>query len=161
MTTVVADQGRKIIVADSLVTAPGQASYLSSKLYRANGAIFGEAGDTEAYMRFRRWQLDGATKKDRPKFTDANDFSVLELCKDGLFLWDWAMARERIKDEIYSIGSGADIALYCARVLKHPAERCVYEATKIDRNSLPPVERLTLKGGEEPETVPVSETEGI
>lgn len=156
MTTLVADLKRRILVADSLVTTDNDLpQYTTDKLYRAGKSIFGERGDVNPGLRFRRWQLDGATKKDRPKFTDKDDFTILEMCPDGLFMWDATMARERVKNEIYAVGSGAKIALYCALILKYPVERCVLEASKVDIHTAPPIQRIELDGTEGPIVVDV------
>jgi len=151
MTTVISIPEQKIIVSDSLVTTYGSLTqYRSDKLYRAGGSCFGESGDVEAGLRFRRWAQDGMPKKDRPKFTGFNEdmFYVLELAKDGLWLWDATMVRQKIMDPIYAIGSGARIAMYCVSVLKMSAEDSILEAAKIDIHTSGPVQILKLSDKE-------------
>lgn len=146
MTTVIADTSRGILVADSLVTTYNALTqYKTEKLFRAGKSIFGGAGDVMAGLRFQRWQQDGGAKKDRPKFTEADDHIILELASDGLWMWDWTMARERISDAIYAVGSGSKVALYCAWVLKLPAEQCIEEAAKVDVHTALPVQVMVLE----------------
>lgn len=147
MTTVVADTRRKLIASDSLITTYGNLTqYRSDKLYRAGGSIFGEAGDVEAGLRFRRWAQDGMPKKDRPRFVgyDQDLFYALELSPDGLWIWDATMVRQSVREEVYAIGSGHKIALYCVNVLKLSVEEAILEAAKIDIHTAGPVQVLEL-----------------
>lgn len=147
MTTVIALPEQGIMASDSLITTYGNLTqYRSDKLYRANGSIFGEAGDVEAGLRFRRWAQDGMPKKDRPKFVgyDQDLFYVLELAKDGLWIWDLTMVRQKVMDTVYAIGSGGKVALYCVVVLKMTAEQAILEAAKVDIHTAGPVQILRL-----------------
>lgn len=147
MTTIVADSKRGIIVADSRVTTYSSLTqYGAEKLYRAGKSVFGEAGDVANGLRFRRWIMDDRPKKGRPTFSaDDDSFLVLELDKDGILLWDHTMIAQRLKEEIFAIGSGHKIALYCMRVLGKTAEEAIEEAAKIDIHTAGPVEVLHLR----------------
>lgn len=148
MTTVVADVKRGIIVADTRVTTYGDMTqYAAEKLYRADGSIFGEAGDVENGLKFRRWILDGQPKRGKPSFAHGTDskFSVLEIDKHGLWLWDYTVVRQRMMEEIFAIGSGHEIALYAIRVLGKTAEEAIEEAAKIDIHTALPIQTIHLR----------------
>jgi len=147
VTTIIADAKRGIMVADSRVTTYSSlANYSSDKLYRHGKSIFGEQGDVETGLRFRRWILDGQPKKGRPVFGDGTDdkFTALELAPDGLWLWDFTLNRQRLLDEVFSTGSGSMIALYCVRVLGKTLEEAIIEAAKIDIHTAEPVQVMRL-----------------
>jgi hypothetical protein len=151
VTTVLAILEQKIMASDSLITTYSVlTAYRSDKLYRAGGSIFGEAGDVAAGLRFRRWAQDGMPKKDRPKFSgySDDDFSVLELSKEGLWMWDATMVRQKVMDPVYAIGSGARIAMYCVSILKMDAEAAILEAAKVDIHTAGPVQILRLNDKE-------------
>lgn len=148
MTTIIADAKRGVIVADTRVTTySGLTQYAAKKLYRAGKSIYGESGDVENGLKFRRWVLDGMPKKGRPSFGGASDdeFCVLELDKEGIWLWDQTMARQELSEEVFAVGSGAKIALYVVRVLGKSAEEAVEEAAKIDIHTAGPVQVMSLK----------------
>jgi len=154
MTTIVADQKRKILAADSLVTTYGEVPHYSTmKLYRANGSIFGESGDVAAGLLFRRWQVEGGLKRERPKFDCSDDFCILEMSTKGLFIWDWTLSRETVEDEIFAVGSGSKIAMYCAKVLNYSAERCIAEVAKVELHTAPPIKLIELEGSDAPRIV--------
>ena len=147
MTTVIAIPEQGVMASDSLITTYSTLmAYRSDKLYRAGKSIFGEAGDVAAGLRFRRWAQDGMPKKDRPKFSgyDDDDFSVLELAPDGLWMWDSTMVRQSVMDPVYAIGSGSKVALYCVVVQKMSAEQAILEAAKVDVHTAGPVQVLRL-----------------
>lgn len=148
MTTIIADLKRKVLVADSRITTNSSlVQYAAEKLYRAGRSIYGEAGDVENGLKFRRWVLDGMPKKGRPSFGNFTDdqFSILELDKDGIWLWDQTMSRQALKESEFAIGSGHKIALYVMRVLGKSAEEAIDEAAKIDIHTAGPVQVLHLK----------------
>lgn len=149
MTTIVADVRRGIVAADSLITTYSSlTAYRTAKLFRHNGSIYGGAGDVAAGYKFQRWVLDGMPKRERPKFHDLaeDDFTVLELCKDGLFMWDTSIVREPVSEDVYAVGSGSKIALYCIKVREMSAEDAILEAAKVDLHTAGPVQTLVLEG---------------
>lgn len=143
MTTTIADRAGKRLVTDSRVTTYNNLqTYSSDKLYRAGKSIFGEAGDVESLHKFRRWALDDFPKKSRPSGVD--EFYVLEVSPDGMWLWDKNLVREAIHDDYFAIGSGAQAALYAIRVLGKTPEEAIVESSKIDIHTAPPVQSLNL-----------------
>jgi len=148
MTTIIADFKRKVMVADSRITTNSRlTSYGAEKLYRAGKSIYGESGDVENGLIFRRWVQDGQQKKGRPSYGNTTDdeFLVLEMDKEGIWLWDQTMARQRLIEDVFAVGSGHDIALYAMRVLGKSAEEAIEEAAKIDIHTAPPVQVMNLK----------------
>lgn len=147
MTTIIADAKRQIIAADSRVTTYSSLTqYAAEKLYRHGKSVFGEAGDVEAGLRFRRWIMDDKPKKGRPTFDKGDDqFLVLELDKDGIVLWDQSLIPQRLTETEFGIGSGHKIALYCMRCHNMTAEEAILEAAKIDIHTAGPVRTLELK----------------
>lgn len=134
MTTIIADVKNGVMASDSRCTYEGVGAFDTDKLYRFGASIFGEAGDANGTLKFRRWVLDGMPKK-RPLLDEENeerDFVVLELAPDGLFLWDGAFVRQAVKQGIYAIGSGRKVAMYCALILEMDVGKAVEEAAKID-----------------------------
>jgi len=147
MTCIIADVRRGVMAADSKCTYEDVGSFQTDKIYRAGKSIFGEAGDMNGSLLFRRWVLDGMPKK-RPAYNredKEHDFIVLELAPDGLWLWDAAHIRQPVKQEVYAIGSGRKVAMYCAVVLKMEVEKAVEEAAKIDDFTGGPVVVMTLE----------------
>lgn len=145
MTTIIADAKRGVLVSDSRITTFGSLTqYGAEKLYRISKAVYGEAGDVEDSLKFRRWVLDGQPKAGRPKYT-GDTFNVLELTKGGLYLWDYTLARQEMRETEYAIGSGQAIALYVMRVLGKTAEEAIEEVAKIDIHTAGPVQVLSLK----------------
>lgn len=122
------------MAADSKCTYTDVGSFNTSKLYRHEKSIFGEAGDMNGSLLFRRWVLDGMPKK-RPAYErerEEHDFIVLELAPDGLWIWDAAHIRQPVKQDVYAIGSGRKVAMYCTLVLGMEIEKAVEEAAKTD-----------------------------
>lgn len=143
MTTTIADRKEQKLVTDSRVTTYNSLQvYSSDKLYRVGKSIFGEAGDVESLNRFRRWAMDEFPKKSRP--VNLDEFYVLEVAPDGVWLWDNTLVRQAIRDDFYAIGSGAQAALYAVRVLGKTPEEAIVEASKIDIHTAPPVQVLRL-----------------
>lgn len=144
MTTTIGDRKGKRLVTDSRVTTyDNLQTYASDKLYRAGKAVFGEAGDVTSLHKFRRWALDDFPKKSRP--TGLDDFYVLEVSADGMWLWDKNLVREAIRDDFFAIGSGAQAALYAIRVLNKTPEEAIVEASKVDIHTAPPVQVMALE----------------
>lgn len=148
MTTIIADAKRKVIVSDSRITTQsGLTQYAAEKVYRVGKSIYGEAGDNENGLKFRRWVLDGQPKKGRPAFGNTTDdeFCVLEIDREGMWMWDQTMVRQKLLEDVFAVGSGAKIALYAIKVLGKSAEEAIEEAAKIDMHTAPPVQCLSLK----------------
>lgn len=85
------------------------ADFPVTKLRTAGGSIFGGCGTLVGMAKFFRWVDEGQPKK-KPKHKSDADFWILELNKDGLFLWENAYIRYRIERGCFAIGAGGQAA---------------------------------------------------
>lgn len=146
MTTIACN--RRLMAADSCVTVDGVGTdrYLGVKLHAIGRSIFGETGDNcnETGLALE-WIRAGRKVKSRPKLSEHADFLLLELNPEGIFLWSPRLTSEPIIEENMAVGSGRKVALYCMRVLKMTPAQAVFEASKMDEWTKPPVIELKLK----------------
>lgn len=80
--------------------------FRTRKLFKIGDSLFGGAGDLENYIRFIRARKTNT----EPKFTK-DEIDVIELNKEGLFLWGRGLVPIEILDEYYVTGSGSAYAL--------------------------------------------------
>lgn len=137
MTTVIATNDA--LFTDTLCgyTVPFQAS----KSARIGDSIYGCAGDDlDDFILFLAW-LRGDTPK--PKLPKGNDFDVLEVSPDGIFLWSKKMTRVQVHESRYAVGSGGQ---YAIGAMEHGAtpEQAIIIAAKFDPNTRPPIECVKL-----------------
>ena len=135
------------MAADSLVSDDyiGVGVYLGVKLHVIHGSLFGEAGECVNGVGLALDWLRNDRKKYLPPTPEEDwDWRLLELSKDGIFVWDTWMRREPIREASMAIGSGRKVALYCMRILGMSPEQAILEAAKVDHHTRPPVavERL-------------------
>jgi ATP-dependent protease HslVU (ClpYQ) peptidase subunit len=143
---------RREMAGDSCVTyddlGVGTGQYSSRKIHRIGKSIFGERGESTAEVPILLdWIRGGCKAKKRPTLTKNADFFLLELSPDGIFLWTHHVARERVDEPNFAIGSGAKVALYCMRHLGMTPEKAVQEAAKVDVYTKGPfvVERIRTR----------------
>ena len=139
MTTVACNS--KEMAGDSLVTDDeiGVGAYSGIKLHRIGKSIFGESGeDCSGIGHALKW-LRTNRKSAPPDAIEDSDWHLLELAPDGIFVWDTWMHREPVKEQTMAIGSGRKVALYCMRYLNMSPEQAVFEASKVDHHTRPPV----------------------
>lgn len=122
----------KEMAADSLCHEDDGSHYHAHKMMRLmDGSIIGGSGNHPE--KIMEWILRGKPDSDRPAFDDVkDDFSILHLKPDGIWLYNNSLNGFRLKEKNYAIGCGADIALYCMRILKLEPEKAVEESTKIN-----------------------------
>lgn len=138
----------KEMAGDSLVTDDdvGTGAYLGTKIHRIRGSLFGEAGENCSGAGLALEWLRNDRKTHQPPIPDEDwDWRILELSKEGIFIWDTWMRRERVKETTMAIGSGRKVALYCMRVLGYGPERAVHEAAKVDHHTQAPVSVERIK----------------
>jgi len=115
----------KEMAADSLCHEDDSSSYMADKLLRCeDGSIVGGAGNhPETVM---DWIRRGKPANDRPAFDPEKDnFSILHLRPDGIWLYNNSLVGFRLKERNYAIGCGADVALYAMRRQKvSPKQAC-------------------------------------
>jgi hypothetical protein len=129
--TVIAANLREM-AADSLCNEADTSHYYAEKMLRCmDGSILGGAGNHPE--KIMDWIARGKPENDRPEFKEKiDDFSILHLCADGLWLYNNSLHGFKLKEKNYAIGCGADVALYCMRIQKmSPADAC-RESTKIN-----------------------------
>lgn len=135
------------MAADSRVSADGsvaRGAMVASKIRVIRDSVFGFSGNISEALIAIAWFEGGRSKFERPSFTSEADFSILELSPSGILLWDPYMSPIHMKDESCAIGTGGPIAQYCMAVLEMSPYQAVIEAAKVDANTGPPFEVLSL-----------------
>lgn len=115
----------KEMAADSLCHEDDGSHYYAAKMIRLrDGSIIGGAGNHPE--KIMDWIERGAPENDRPDFKEkTDDFSILHLRRDGIYLYVNSLTPHHLKEKNYAIGCGADVALYCMRRQKlAPREAC-------------------------------------
>ncbi len=137
------------MAADSCFTFDdaGTGAFTTKKLYRIDDSIFGEAGGGSS-SRIIRWLIDGRRPDERPSFDkeEKGEAIVIELNREGIFIWDHELFAYPVLENSFAIGSGRKVALYCMRVQRMSAEEAVKEACKVDDGSREPVHVEKLEG---------------
>jgi len=134
----------KEMAADSLCHEEDSSSYMAAKMVKLpDGTILGGAGNNpEPVM---DWIARGSPPNDRPEFDpETDDFSILHLKYDGIFLYQNKLVPMKLKEKTYAIGCGADISLYCMRVHRMAPALAVGEAIKINMFCGGEIDTLTL-----------------
>jgi hypothetical protein len=120
------------MAADSLCHEDDTSHYHADKMMRLqDGSIIGGAGNHPE--KIMDWIRRGSPDNDRPEFkTKEDDFSILHLTHDGIYLYVNSLVPHKLKEQNYAIGCGGEIALYCMRVQKMPPVEAVRETLKIN-----------------------------
>ncbi len=120
------------MAADTLCHEDDSSHYYAEKMMRLpDGSIIGGAGNHPEIV--MDWIFRGKPLNDKPTFDyEKDDFYVLHLTEDGLHLYANSLNGFPLKEKNYAVGSGADVALYCMRILKMPPDQACKEATKIN-----------------------------
>lgn len=138
----------KEIAADSRVTHDGIASdvYTGMKLFVAGSAIYATQGENcLGQMLGIEWLQQGAIVQNRPVPPKGADWNLLELSPAGMALYNDHLEREVVVADMFAIGSGRKVALYCMKYLGMSPAQAVFEACKVCNYSAPPVYHATLK----------------
>jgi ATP-dependent protease HslVU (ClpYQ) peptidase subunit len=136
MTTIAASFSLKEIAADSMVTLES-CSYQVTKLRRGSQSVFGAAGDWDACLKFL-----GALEAGNISELET-DISVLELRRDGLWVYEGSITPAKIKNDFYAIGTGANYAIAAMRLGCTPTE-AVAIACEYDPQSRGPIDTFKL-----------------
>lgn len=137
MTTVAACFSKGEIAADSMVTLEG-VCYSVNKLRQGVSSVFGATGNWDACLKFLQ-----AIEKNTFDEADA-EVTVLELRKDGLWVYEGCIIPAKIKNDYYAIGTGAAYAIAAMR-LGHTPTEAVALACEFDPGSRGPVDTLHLQ----------------
>lgn len=136
MTTIAACFSKREIAADSMVTLEG-ACYSVNKLRKGVMSVYGAAGEWDACLKFLQAIESGKLEELEI------DVTLLELRKDGLWVYESCLLPSKIKDDFYAIGSGAPYAIAAMRLGCTPSE-AVAIACEFDPASRLPVDTLYL-----------------
>jgi len=136
MTTIAACFSKREIAADSMVTLEG-ACYSVNKLRKGALSVYGAAGEWDACLKFLQAIESGKLEELEI------DVTLLELRKDGLWVYESCLLPSKIKDDFYAIGSGAPYAIAAMRLGCTPSE-AVAIACEFDPASRLPVDTLYL-----------------
>lgn len=144
MTTVIASAKLGMMASDSKFTEDG-IQFATQKVYRIGDSLWGEAGETRGIGKFFSWVKGGMQENNRPRFGgELDDFCVLQLNAEGIFYWDRHLYGVKIQEDVYAIGTGAPLALYCVKEQGMSLEQAIKMATKYDENSALPVQSMAL-----------------
>lgn len=136
MTTIAASFSLKEIAADSMVSLES-CSYQVTKLRRGSQSVFGAAGDWESCLKFLA-ALEAGNLGDLE-----TDISVLELRRDGLWVYEGSITPAKLKNDFYAIGTGANFAIAAMHLGCSPSE-AVAIACEFDPQSSGPIDVLKL-----------------
>ena len=107
MTTIAANL--TTMAADSMAS-DGFADFPVFKVRRIGKSLFGGCGTLVGITKFFDWAERGMPKK-RPKHRDGENFTILELNKHGLFLWEDAYISFYCPRPFHAIGAGGQAAV--------------------------------------------------
>jgi hypothetical protein len=138
MTTIAARFSTLEIAADSMVSGD-DSFYLVEKLRRGKESVYGGCGDWDKILKmFQVLESGGDLDSD-------TDVTVLELRRDGIWIYESTIIPAKIKNDFWAIGTGANFAIaamHCGKSVKEAVEiACQY-----DTSSITPVDYMTLGG---------------
>jgi hypothetical protein len=138
MTTIAARFSTLEIAADSMVSGD-DSFYLVEKLRRGKDSVYGGCGDWDKILKmFQVLESGGDLDSD-------TDVTVLELRRDGIWIYESTIIPAKIKNDFWAIGTGANFAIaamHCGKSVKEAVEiACQY-----DTSSITPVDYMTLGG---------------
>lgn len=134
MTTVVAT--RSGIYTDTLCTYT--VPFKTRKYERIGGSVYAGAGNLEDLLKFFAWRRDG---DEQPSFGDTID--ILEVCPEGIFMWDKQFTRMWVNEDVYAIGSGSQFAMGAIAMGAKPRQ-AIRIAARFDRETGKQIEYVKL-----------------
>lgn len=126
------------IAADSMVSDE-KIFYAVEKLRKGKLGIYGACGDFNQML--RAYELIEEGKKE---WDNDFDFSILELRKDGIYIYESCLIPVKIKHDYWAVGSGSPYAIAAMRMGASPAE-AVAIACEFDPSSSPPIDVMKLE----------------
>jgi hypothetical protein len=115
MTTIAAKFSTLEIAADTSVSGE-DSSYMTSKIRFGEESIYGACGDWDKCL--KAFQLIESKSNDWD--TDL-DVTILELRKDGLWIYESTIIPARLKNDYWAVGTGANFAISAMRLGNSPA----------------------------------------
>lgn len=146
MTTVAYRNG--VMAADSQATSSFKQK--CQKIHKVGDSIFGVCGSLSSAYLFLEWikhdRRDWVESERAPPspLTDDDNFDAIELCEEGLFLWDGKLTRRPVDIEFYAIGSGSDFAMG-AMAMGADAVQAVKVANTLDPYTGGAIKKAVLK----------------
>ena len=111
------------------------------KIERIGDSLVGCAGNWPAIFKFIAWFKDQT--KERPDFTDDDEFTAVVLNRRGIYVYDGSTYPSRACHNFFAIGSGSMAARAAMLCGKSPAD-AVAIAIKCDKNSGSPIRTFKL-----------------
>lgn len=136
------------IASDSRCTwevfGAGQANV--QKLFPIGDSVFGVAGNPDYACRALQWIREGCKADTRPDLPDddENDFVLLQLSPQGLFVWSGVLTPVKLFEHCVAVGTGAKVAQYAMAELHMSPKEAVEAACKVDRMSGGPIQFMSL-----------------
>jgi hypothetical protein len=119
------------MAADTLVQLDGHPNYHTTKIFRLeDGSIVGGAGSSPGLDEMLAWLKAGELRGNEPS-CGGSDFTILRLRPDGIWIYADSIYPDRVKEKMFAVGCGADIALYAMRHQKMSPAAAAREACKI------------------------------
>jgi hypothetical protein len=132
------------MAADSLVSVEDARPYRTSKLVRLyDGSIAAACGT--GYEFLMAWLKGGEIAGNEPPHLEKQDFQILRLKPDGLWMYVNSYIPDRTKEKMAAIGSGSNVAFYCMKYLKKTPGAAVKESIKVSPGCGGPVEVMRLR----------------
>ena len=138
MTTIAAKASTGEIAADSMVSSD-DSFYLCQKLRLGKNSIYGACGDWDKCLKMLQVLESGG------ELDSDMDVTVLEIRNDGLWIYEGTIIPARIKNDFWSIGTGAGYAIAAMHLGLSPAE-AVKVACLYDTSSHEPIDQMRLGG---------------
>ena len=104
MTTIVANlEG---MASDSRIS--GGSMFAAQKIHRIRGSLYGGTGNWEQLLKMFEWFRNPDMK---PDWKFQPEFEIIQLSKEGIFVWGPEMMACPISQAFYATGSGGTYAL--------------------------------------------------
>ena len=136
MTTIAAKFSTGEIAADSMVSGD-DSFYLVEKLRQGKDCIYGACGDWDKILKFYQVMESGGD------LDSDTEVTVLSLKHDGLWIYESSIIPARIKNDFWSIGTGANFAIAAMHFGASPKE-AVEVACLYDSSSHGPIDEVKL-----------------
>jgi hypothetical protein len=123
----------KTIAADSLITCEATGDYLTTKLHRIRGALYGWAGDGNLAATLLGWVRAGGKPADFPALDEDERAActLLRITKAGAALLDGYPCWVTVDGQRMAIGSGAHFARAAMDFGKTAEQAVEYAATRV------------------------------
>lgn len=91
------------------------------------------------------WLKAGELAGNEPVYQDRQDFQLIRLKKDGLYMYVNSCIPDKMKDSVVALGSGSNVALYAMKYLKKTPAVAVRESIKVSPGCGGNVDIMRLK----------------